>query len=368
MSAVQQSLRLYDPARPEGLTVSDIYRKLEPQLPPEMSPRSKVEHRTALSHWVAATGDPPAKQIDSLMIAGLRDYLVGQRLQAATINKVWRTLRSFLRFAAEELHEIPYVPSLSYKSRSKLVKEPTPVQRENITHEEIEMLWRGCLQATYPAYHDPRITTRLWRTFIVLIHTYGMRSGDLIDMPLSAILWKDGLIRWAADKTDKLQGLPLTECVKWHLKAWLDVAPPAPRRRSTTPRPPRLFEGLCRAGHHDIESDTWSMGYYTTWRREIAVDVQPEIHWQNFRDTAVTEFNDVSPGVGGWVAAHSETTKTVTARHYDKPDRRIREAFAARPVPECFLWEMQGERLEARGESQREAGGPHELASTIVLR
>ena len=43
---------------------------------------------------------------DSKVVQRLRDHLVGKGRSPATVNKVWRTLRSFLRFACEELGEI----------------------------------------------------------------------------------------------------------------------------------------------------------------------------------------------------------------------------------------------------------------------
>lgn len=327
------TLRLFNPThasddstqKQSGLTLSQVYELLIPQLPPELSPRSLSEQRTALRHWVSATDDPVLGLVDSRVIARLRDHLVGKGLEPPTVNKIWRTLRSFFRFAVEELHAIERVPSLAYRSRSKLLREAVPIQRENVSHDEIAQLWRNCERATYPRFADRAVTVRLWRTFLVMLHTYGMRSGDLIDLPRSAILWNDHRVRWAADKTDKLQGLPLTETAEYHLRAWLAVAPAGER----------LFEGLNRAGHYDRSSGTWSPGYYTTWRREIAAGIDPEIHWQDFRTTVVTEFNNLAPGVGGWVAGHSQPG--VTERHYDKPSQRVREAFKLRAAPPCFL-------------------------------
>lgn len=153
-----------------------------------------------------------------------------------------------------------------------------------------------------------------------------MRTHDLVKMQRSAILWNAGLVRWVADKTNKLQGLPITEPVRWHLKQWLEVAGPGDR----------LFEPLKRAGHLNAKTGDWSTGYYATWRSEIAVDCNPPIQLKNFRQTMVTEMNTIEPGSGAWCAGHSPLD--VTGKHYDQPTKRIREAFAARLVPPCFLW------------------------------
>jgi len=335
--------KLYDPEDRSGLTLTQVYQQLLPHLPLGMSPRSLVEHRTALRHWRSATGDPPVKRVDRDTVLALRNHMVGRELGEATVNKVWRTLRSFFRFAVEELREIEAIPGLSYRSRSKLLEEPTPVHREVITHAEVEQLWAGCLMASYPRF-DREVITRLWRTFIVLLYTYGMRSGDLIRLPRSAILFNTGRIRWVADKTNKLQGLPLTDVVRWHLEQWLAVYPSrVSRRRSKSDHEERLFPGLYRAGHFNTRSGRWSPGFYTTWRTEIAADVRPEVHWQNFRQTMVSEMNDIHDGTGGYLAGHSRSD--VTGKSYDQPSKRVRSAIAERPVPRCFLWGLHDEPI-----------------------
>lgn len=334
MSALQ--LKLFDPnGDSSGPRLSEIYRRLLPRLPAEISKRSLVEHRTSLKHWHASTADPPVRDVTSSHLEQLRDYLIGRGLSPATINKVWRTLRSFFRFAVDELHTLDRVPAISHRSKARLVKEPEPTQRDTISHAEIERMWLNCQSTTYPAIH-PADRVLLWRCFLVMAWAYGQRTHDLVRLPRSAILWNSGIVRWAADKTGKLQGLPLIPVVRVHLLRWLAIAGESAR----------LFDPLRRAGHFATRSGRWSVGYYTTWRRELTDGLQ-SLQIKNFRQTMVTELNDLHAGVGGWAAGHSQPG--VTERHYDQPTSRVRDAFARRAVPPCFLWGVSDEEL--RGNS-----------------
>lgn len=322
------ALRLFHPGEsPQGKTLDDVYRLLEPEYPTTMSSRSKVEHRSSLKHWRELTGNPQVTKVTRKTITEFRDKLIGTGMSAATINKIWRTLRSFFRYTHDELKWIDAIPSVSYTMRSKLVDASDPVPRELLSHAEIAQLWANCLQARYPVV-EPCLT---WRTFLVLAWQYGMRTGDLVALPRSAILLNQKLVRWAADKTSKLQGLPLTEVAAWHLERWLQVAPPGPR----------LFEGLRKPGHVNHTTGQVVPGYYTEWNRVITADLQPRLLIKNLRQAMVTEMNDTGHGddIGGWAAGHSPVG--VTQKNYDTPTARVRKAFDARPVPPCFLWGMR---------------------------
>jgi len=329
-------LQLFDPDAPTSpvRTLDDVYHELKPQLPLSLSRRTLVEHRTALKHWREATGDPDLAQVTRKTITRLRDYLVGLGLSAATINKTWRTLRALFRFACEELRWIEEIPAVSYKMQSRLIFEAAPQHREVLTHAEIEQLWQNCLLARYPLV-EPCLT---WRTFLVLMWSYGMRTDDLVQLPRSAILWTQKLVRFAADKTSKLQGLPLTPLVEWHLQRYLAAVPSDS---------PRLFPGLKKRGHVNRRTGKQYAGYYTAWNEVISHGVEPRVLLKHLRQAMVSELNDVGLGddIGGWAAGHS--AKGVTAKNYDNPSQRVRRAFLARPVPPCFLWGMRDERTEA---------------------
>lgn len=318
------ALRLFYPgAAPQGQTLDDVYAERLPTYDSSMSDRSKVEQRTALKHWREGVGAIEVTAVKRDTIVRFREHLVGTGMSAATINKVWRTLRALFRFAHEELKWIDAVPTVAYGQRSKLVDADAPLQREILSHAEIAQLWSNCAEARYPIF-EPCLT---WRTFLVMQWAYGMRTSDLIELPKTAILQHQKLVRWVADKTTKLQGLPLIEVAEWHLQRWLAIAPEGPR----------LFAGLARPGHFNHRTNKTSPGYYTEWNQVISRGVEPRVLIKNLRQAMVTELNDTGHGedIGGWAAGHSPVG--VTQRNYDNPSARVRKAFLARPVPPCFL-------------------------------
>ena len=329
------ALRLFYPGdSPQGQTLDDAYRLLEPEYPTSMSSRSKVEHRTALKHWREATRNPEIGDVKRETILLLRDHLIGTGMSGATINKIWRTLRAFFRYAHDELKWIDTIPSVSYGMRSKLVESADPPQRELLSHLDIERMWSNCLQARWPVV-EPCLA---WRTFLVMQWTYGMRTLDLVDLQKNAVLRNSKLVRWAAHKTSKLQGLPLLLMAEWHLDRWLQVAPEGPR----------LFEGFTKPGHVDRKTGKTHRGYYTEWNQVISAGIEPRVLIKNLRQCMVTELNDTGNGddIGGWAAGHSPVG--VTQRNYEQPTRRVRKAFEDRPVPPCFLWGMQHESTHTK--------------------
>lgn len=332
------ALRLYQPGSVQPRTLDDVYRLMEPDYPASMSPRSKVEQRTALKHWRQGAGDPHLGEINRQTIIRFRDYLIGTGISSATINKVWRTLRAMLRYAHDELGWIEVIPSVSPFLKSRLVDTAPSMPREVLSHEELARMWANCLQARYPVV-EPCLA---WRTFLVLAWSTGMRTHDLVYLPTSAILWHQKLIRFAADKTSKLQGLPLTPMVEWHLQRWLAVAPAGPR----------IFNGFSCRGHTNHVTGRTRRGYYTEWNQVITAGVEPRPLIKCLRADMITELNDEDAGVGGWAAAHAPIG--VTSLNYDKPSKRVRRAFANRPVPPCFLWGMHDEDTHAETGSRLE--------------
>lgn len=320
------ALRLFDPAHKVDVrTLRSVYEKMLPEYPSSLSERTFAEQRAALNRWEAATGNPSIDEIDRETIKQLRDHLIGTGIGGETINKIWRTLRAMFRYAHDELNWIEQIPSVSPFMRSKLVEVSTPIPREVLSHDEIARMWTNCLQATYPIV-EPCLA---WRTFLVLAWVTGMRTGDLVDLPWSSILWNQKLIRFAADKTGKLQGLPLLSWVETHLRRWHAVAPLGPK----------IFEGFRKRGHINRRTGKRFSGYYLTWNETITDGIEPKPQIKTLRADMVTELNDVHDGVGGWAAGHSPVG--VTQTNYDKPSKRVQKAFSERPVPPCLLWGLR---------------------------
>ncbi len=342
------ALRLFNPQQTgfDSRTLRAVYAEMLPEFPNSMSPRTKSDQRTCLKHWEQATGDPSVSQITRETIRQLRDYLIGQGVSGETINKVWRTLRAMLRFAHDELHWIDQIPAVSPFMRSRLVDVSPSMPREVLSHDELARMWANCLLARYPVV-QPCLA---WRTFLVLAWVTGMRTGDLVQLPWSAVLWNQKLIRFAADKTGKLQGLPLLPWVETHLQRW----------RNACPTGERIFSGFAKRGHVDHQRSKAFAGYYVTWNRVITDGIDPRPQIKTLRADMVTELNDVQDGVGGWAAGHSPVG--VTETNYDKPSRRVRKAFELRPVPPCFLWGLDNADAEVVHAGAGRADPPAALA------
>lgn len=318
------ALQLYDPhpSSTPQLGLRGYYEKhILPEIQDQQTTSSLLSDRVALKHWERITSDPPLTQINQNHLASFRDGLLAKDLSPATVNKYWRELRSIFNWAADEDY-IPKAPSISRRSKSKLVVELPKVQRETLSIEEVTRLFKACRKATYPAGGELP-APKLWRTAIVLWWFYGARTMDILKhLQWGNVHWNDRLLKFTAQKTGKLQGLPLTDLVIAHLQSV--------KRNSK-----HIFSGFRTPGYFRKETGDWKRGFYTTWRHEIQPAASlSEIDIKHFRETMVTRNNGIEAGLGNWIAGHY--MPGVSAQSYDLPTQRIRDAIERTPVPDCF--------------------------------
>ncbi len=321
------ALRIFEPSEPfepseQPLRLRGYYEKyILPEIKEEQSPGSLIQDRVALNHWEALTENPTIDQINRDHVIAYRDGLIKRGLSPATINKCWRELRAMFNWAADENY-IVKAPSISRRSKSKLVKQPPKIQRETLTIDEVSRLYLACRKATYPTGGEVP-APKLWRVAIVLWWFYGARTMDVIGkLTWDNIHWNDRLLVFVAQKTGKLQGLPLTDLVAAHLKSI--------KRKSNL-----VFPGFKTKGCYLKEKQLWKNGYYTTWRNEIQPDAGlTGIKIKHFREAMITRNNGIEPGLGKWIAGHY--MPGVTEQFYDFPTQRIRNAITRTPVPDCF--------------------------------
>lgn len=319
------ALKLYSPSAEteppaNQLSLRGYYQKeVLPEIRYEQAASSLEQDEIALRHWERYTTNPPIVEIGKEHIAMFRDGLIARGLANSTVNKYWRELRAVFNWAQDEA-VISRTPVISKRSKSKLLKEPSKRQRETLTIDEVTRLYKACSKATYPDGGETP-APKLWRTAVVLWWFYGARTMDLLKhLEWSNVLWNDRLLRFAAQKTGKLQGLPLTDLTAAHLKSIM--------KKSN-----RVFPGFNTKGSR-LHSG-WKRGFYTSWRAEI----QPEaglsgIDIRHFRETMVTRNNGIEAGLGNWIAGHY--MPGVSAQNYDLPTQRVRDAVDRTPVPECF--------------------------------
>jgi hypothetical protein len=303
--------------------------------------------------------------VDSLRTfrAQLQKFVSNQlatgKISGVSINTRLRHIRTILRAAADPIEHglIDHVPDLGRQftgSKSAWQIKCTRLKpRETITAEEMVRLFHAT-----EAADDPH----LWKVIILLLWTYGCRTEDqFFRLVWSLINFQRMLMQFTANKTSKLQGVPLTPLIVRALlslssasvgdRAQRQVGDLAQQDGSVGDPPEHcdrpLFGKLSRGSWS--KGENWKKGYYTTWSRDIlpagrfAVNRGPEEHQQacravpdcapnlmfhHFRKTMVTELNIYSGQAGNWVAAHY--ISGVSEVYYDMPTERICTAVHAR--------------------------------------
>jgi hypothetical protein len=329
IQAVDRSrLRLYTPQPAAVMTLRSYYEGvLLPELY-DLSKRSLESDRNALNTWERFTSNPDLQGStgDELChaVIALRDGMAHAGLAPATVNKVWREVKAI--FEAAKLDGlVEAVPVIRERRRGKiirgkLVREPAKKQRELISEAELSQLFAQSANATYP--RTPRAPD-LWRVALVLFWMYGARTRDFFrNLRWDHVLWSQKLLRFTAQKTQKLQGLPMPDWVA----EWLRSI------RPVSGGPSRVFAGFDTPGSFRLAKQRWREGYYTTWRRDISEGLE-RVTFKHFRERIVSRFNAVHPGMGHWMAGHSIGSLQMA---YDQPTDKIRELIEAVPVPACF--------------------------------
>ncbi len=339
------------------LTLSQFYfERLHKQRKQNHSQRTIADDTDAIRHWTRHTENIDLNSLEwqtaDQQLSSLRTLrselqrmvraMQAKQLSAVTINRVLRTLRAIFRMAADPIDFglISKAPDLGKQftgtNSAWQLKETRRKSRKTITADEMERLFSATESA-----NDPH----LWKSIILMLWTYGARTEDtFFNLDAGLIDFESMVMQFTANKTSKLQGVPLTPLI-------------ANCIRSLNPIPgQRIFGRIPRGCWTSTEK--WKPGYYTTWSRDIlpagrfevnrgpaehqaacaaAADVRPNLMFHHFRKTMVTELNIYSGQAGNWVAAHYMSG--VSERYYDTPTERIAKAVTDRErerLPQCF--------------------------------
>lgn len=294
-------------------------------------------------------------------------------IEASTINKRLRHLRAILNLAADPIDHalIGHVPDLGkdFTGTNSMwqIKSKRLPPRDTISRDEMERLFYATDKTDNP---------NLWKVIILILWSYGVRTEDhFFRLDWSLIDFTKMLMRFTANKTSKLQGVPLTPLIVRALRSLSTYQP----GQQTGP----IF-GVMNRGTWSRNSG-WKEGYYTAWSRDIlpaarievkkgpaehkaasllAEDVRPNLLFHHFRKTMVTDLNIYSGQAGNWVAAHY--MGGVSEQFYDTPTERIAMAVQAREderLPECFKRYFSGsvgDRPQRGDTPQQAEGSPHE--------
>jgi integrase len=322
------ALRLFAtdlPVDPRALTLRQAYERwLEPDLF-DAAYATRREYGTALNHWERLTGDPPIAAIANAHVLALRDGLLGSRYAPATVRKTWSHLRAILRRLSPQALGNPQGEGIL--QRVPCVKMPRlrPKLPRVATHAELDRLYVACSAAGWPPARSGQPAAALWRCFIVLAYNYGLRTRDLWGLWWKDIDFDRGLFRFSALKTSKLQGMPLNRVSRAHLAA---IVPASGDDR------PHVFHPT-KSRHQ----------FYREWAKiNAAAEMSAPLECRDLRETCCTAYEEIAPGVGRWILAHSE--RGVTERHYLNPSRMVAEAVAKLPQPAAFLAVFEAEPAE----------------------
>lgn len=321
--------------------------------------------REVLKRWTRHTNDPDFRSYNFEGTEHTRESLKSIRrelhqfvrgelasgISRSTINKHLTVLKTFLRRMADpiEYGVIPHVPDLGIDFTGTTsrwsIKATYKPPRKLITDDEFTRIFEETKNATSPATRETGIDpVLLWRVWEFVLWSFGARTRDNISsMNWEAVDFDARIIRFTAQKTSKLQGLPMTSLMETALRS-ICVEPTGP-----------IFRGFDSKGTW-CRRHGWRKGYYTTWNRDIcpaagfqveagppefrkrhANNPSPPLKFHHFRKTAISELNCYSDRAGAWVAAHS--LQGVTEKHYDTPDERVTKAVHDRErerLPACF--------------------------------
>lgn len=319
--------------------------------------------------------DSKAQKVESLKIlrAQLQKFVRNQ-LSRGTISKVsintqLRHLRLIFGIMADPIEHglIDAVPNLGRaftgsKSHWQLKEDRLP-PRNTITSDEMTRLFHAT-----EAADDPH----LWKVILLILWSYGARTEDtFFRLDWSLVNLQKNVMQFTANKTSKLQGVPLTPLIVRALQSL-----PSYQARSSVTEVTQQKGQRARQVGKSLSSELknpifgkipkgnwsrregWKKGYYTTWSRDILpagrfevkkgpaehkaasltpVDVLPNVIFNHFRKTMVTELNCYSAQAGNWVAAHY--MNGVSEVFYDMPTERIQTSVFSREeqrLPECF--------------------------------
>lgn len=350
------SLASAQPPQPP-LTLSRFYfERLFDTRKENLSPRTIDSDKLALRNWDRRTNNIDLHSLawhtQEQTVASLRSLRAElQRLVASmrsdsicstSINTTLRTIRTILRIASDPIDHalIGRVPDLGKQftgtASAWQLRETRATQRKSISAVEMESLFHAT-----EATDDPH----LWKCILAILWTYGARTEDtFFKLDWSLVNLAERLMQFTANKTSKLQGVPLTPLM---VAVLASLCP-----RESGP----IFGNISRGSW--CQSDGWKPGYYTVWSRDIlpaggfivkrgpkthkeqcaaATDARPNLLFHHFRKTMVTELNVYSGQAGNWVAAHYMSG--VSEKYYDMPSERIAKAVADREhdrMPQCF--------------------------------
>lgn len=289
------------------------------------SPKSLASDRNCLNNWERYLSEPnrPSGPLLGEITRQhpapirLRDAMLDAGRSGSTVRKNWRELKAILALANEKgFCEVPSLPR-----RRPICPASLAAPRELVSEAELEQLFDNCDRVSYP--DTTRHSRLMWRVLLAVDWCFGPRTLDLIRMRWDYVLWHEGLLRFTARKTNKLQGLPMPPVLRQILERW----------QAMNPNAERLFPSIAVGvrGHFDHKRSRWVNGWRTCWRRDINHGIEP-VDFQHIRQAVVSRWRE--SGVGSWIAGHAE--RGVSDKHYTQPSQLLRRVIESWEPPRCL--------------------------------
>lgn len=315
---MKSALQLFVPGDGDDPREFSLRQAYDKYLLPDLVDASAADgtlqaYGTAIRHWEKYSGNPAVGQIERNHATLLRDGLLESGMAAATVRKTWAHLRAILRRVAQPISGNPRGEGIIACVPWVRLPKSKPKLPRLASHSELNLLYDSCRIAIWPSVRKTGVPApELWRCFLVLVYNYGPRTLDLWRLPWSGVDWERGLIRFCAEKTSKLQGLPLNAAARAHLE------------RVKLPR----------------EKVFWPTGgktqFYREWRTiNAAAGISVPLECRDLRETCASNYEAISPGVGSWILGHGP--KGITQTFYVNPTPQIIEAVHKLPQPAAFL-------------------------------
>lgn len=301
------------------------------------SPRTREAYQDALAHWERYSGNPPAAEISSELLAEVQSKLArrlrrGKPISPATVDRTFRHLRPVVELCFPRDRRNPRGLGLvDYLEFPRTVTKGDPMPKRFST-DELDRLYRACDVAKWPrrvAVPAPL----LWRVALVGLYNLGPRVFDLFAREWGDVAWtlEDvghpyGGIMFTATKTRKVQRIPFNAVTQAHFAAL--------RGKSK----PRIFCGKWTSRNKHTIGRTWS-----------AICEAADVARQPLnvlRKTADTAYERIRPGVGAWILGHS--CRGVNARNYFDPTEDVCAAVLALPQPPAFVERLVFDRSTRR--------------------
>ena len=284
-----------------------------------------ASQRTTLKYWELATGNPPLKEIDNVMMARFKKFLMGLRGRRRHQRQKPRSVRNRLshvqcildkagpphphnRDAAGILDRVPYVKP------PRVTQEIPQIADE----QDIVNCYLAAVGMEMPKVNGFK-TPAWWRALIVLAYNTGLRRGTLFSLRMDDIDWQKSRLVIASGRMKSGRGhlIHLNATTLEHLRAIrTDRELVFPWYR----HPKRFYD------------------YFHRLQDMAGIPKDDHFTLHAIRRTLATRLWELEPQAAPLALGHAGSD--VTIRHYVQSSGIVSRALDALPQPEAFTTKM----------------------------